>query len=172
MKENIYLIPWTNGTYVPCIAERKPRSNAILLTPEGTYPTLLAYLTYDAYGCGTIMGKQIDSRTELLKYLMRCGEMCYTFVKLWDYDMYQNVDKELDALFDKVYLTRMEAVRGNGAVNSAYAFTDMVTLEEYCECCQFKCSDTHIRTEEAPDLLTDLAESPFPECDALLFSNG
>ena len=135
MKENIYLIPLENGTYAPCVAEDKPRTNAILLTGERSYPTLLSYLGYDAYGCGRIYGERIHNRTELLGFLFTCGEMCYGLEKLWDYDICQGITDDLRDLFSKAYDTWMEAVRGDGAVNAAYAFTETITLEESCAPC-------------------------------------
>lgn len=136
MKENVYLIPLANGTYAPCIAEKQPRSNAVLLTSEQSYPTLLSYLVYDAYGCSQIYSERIHDRTELLGFLFTCGEMCYGLEKLWDYDLLHGVDDELGNLFDKAYHTWMEAVRGDGAVNAAYAFVNTTSLKEHCEYCK------------------------------------
>ena len=136
MKENVYLIPLANGTYAPCIAENQPRTNAVLLTSEQTYPTLLSYLVYDAYGCGEIYSERIHNRTELLGCLFTCGEMCYGLARLWDYDLSQGINDELGDLFDTAYHTWMEAVRGIGAVNAAYAFVKTTSLDEHCRHCK------------------------------------
>lgn len=135
MKENVYLIPLANGTYVPCVAQNRPHYNAIMLTPEGNYPALAAYLEYDFYGCGEINAVQVNNRTELLDFLFTCGEMCNGIVKLWKYDMYEEISDDIKALFDTAYDTRMEAIRGDGAVNSSYAFTDTTSLDEFCAHC-------------------------------------
>ncbi len=136
MKENIYLIPITNGTYAPCVAEEKPYHNAILLTSEGSYPTLLSYVEYDVYGCEYFHSEQINNRTELLDFLFACGEMCWGILKLWDYDLIQGISEDLDDLFGRAYKTRMDAIRGDGAVNTAYAFVNTTTLDEYCAHCR------------------------------------
>lgn len=149
MKNKIYLIPLANGTYAPCIAEKQPRTNATLLASEQSYPALLSYVDYDVYGCGYIHGVQINSRTELLDSLFTCGEMCWGIVKLWDYDLCQNISDSLYDLFETAYQTRMEAIRGNGAVNAAYAFTKTTSLEEYCTY-RVKCGG-----KTAPSTITD-----------------
>ena len=136
MKEKLYLIPLANGTYAPCFAEKQPRSNAVLLTSEQSYPTLLSYLVYDAYGCSQIYGERIHNRTELLGFLFTCGEMCYGLEKLWDYDLCHGISNDLRNLFNKAYDTWVEAVRGDGAVNAAYAFVETTSLEEHCKHCK------------------------------------
>ena len=165
MKENVYLIPFDNGTYAPCVADRVPRKNAILLTSEKSYPTLLAYVEYDAYGCGYIHSEQINNRAELLDSLFTCGEMCWGIVGLWDYDLYQNISDNLYNLFNNAYGVRMEAIRGDGAVNAAYAFVNTTTLEEYCAGCKNRCSKSTVGTADAKCASTE-------NLDYLPFSDG
>jgi hypothetical protein len=159
MRKNVYLIPLTNGTYAPCVAEKKPRSNAIFLTEERSYPTLLSYMAYDAYGCSQIYGEQISNQTELLGFLFTCGEMCYGLVGLWDYDLYRGIGDDLLDLFNTAYGTWMEAIRGDGAVNARYVFTETTSLEEYCERCLHKCdkalANDNITATEANQPLGD-----------------
>ena len=163
MKENVYLIPFVNGTYAPCIAEKHPRSNAVLLTSEQSYPTLLSYFVYDAYGGSQIHGKRIHDRTELLDFLFTCGEMCYGLEKLWDYDVRQGISNELCDLFNKAYDTWGEAVRGDGAVNATYAFVNSTSLEEYCSRCRNMCAKLAVYADNEVCVPTeDFDDLPFP----------
>lgn len=163
MSENVYLIPLANGTYAPCVAKKAPRESAILLANEQSYPTLLSYVEYDVYGCGYIHGEQINNRTELLGFLFTCGEMCWGIVKLWDYDLYQNISNDLYNLFETAYQVRMEAIRGNGAVNAAYAFVNSTTLEEHCARCRNRCAKSTVCTDDEGCVLTEaFGDLPFP----------
>lgn len=132
MNNNVYLVPLSNGTYVPYIEETAPSDKAVLLTREGDYPVLLVGLCFDAYGCGNKFERTIQDRSELLSELLQCGQLCDAIWKLWDYDVDLGFSDDIGDLFDLVYYTRMEAIRGNGAVNCKYDFTDSTSLEEYC----------------------------------------
>lgn len=150
MKENIYLIPLANGTYAPCVAEKAPRESAILLASECSYPTVVSYLEFDVYGCEHLCEEPIKNRAELLDLLFTCGEMCWHIVGLWEYDSSRHISDELIYLFETAYKTRMEAVRGDGAVNAAYAFVDTITLGEYCALCKRRGGRMCLTNDQVP----------------------
>lgn len=135
MNNNVYLVPLSNGTYVPYIEPTAPSDEAILLTKEGDYPVDLGIINFDVYGCGETFERTINSRAELLNELLLCGQMCCALANLWDYDVDRGYSDDIGNLFDTVYYTRMEAIRGNGSVNCKYDFTGSTSLEEYCACC-------------------------------------
>ena len=135
MNNHVYLVPLSNGTYVPYIEETAPSDKAVLLTREGDYPVLLVGLCFDAYGCGNKFERTIHDRSELLSELLLCGQLCDAIWKLWDYDVDLGFSDDIGDLFDSVYATRMDAIRGDGAVNCKYDFTNSTSLEEYCAFC-------------------------------------
>lgn len=142
MNNNVYLVPWSNGTYVPYIEPTAPSDEAILLTKEGDYPVDLGIMNFDAYGCGETFEHTINSRAELLNELLLCGQMCCALAKLWDYDVDRDYSDDIGNLFDAVYHTRMDAIRGNGNVNAKYDFANCISLGEYCSHCP-NCVDKH-----------------------------
>ena len=138
MNNYIYLVPLSNGTYVPYIEPFAPNHNAVLLTKEGEYPASLVGICFDAYGNGKRCERIVQDRSELLEELLIDGQMCCALAKLWDYDVDRGYSDDIGNFFDKVYHTRMEAIRGNGSVNAKYAFVDSVSLDEYCSQCVYE----------------------------------
>ena len=135
MNNNVYLVPLSNGTYVPYIEPFAPNHNAVLLTKEGEYPASLVGICFDAYGNGKRCERIVQDRSELLEELLIDGQMCCALARLWDYDVDRDYSDDIGNLFDAVYHTRMDAIRGNGSVNCKYYFTGSTSLEEYCACC-------------------------------------
>lgn len=138
MNNYVYLVPLSNGTFVPYIEETAPSDKAVLLTREGNYPVSLLIVCYDVYGIGEAYECIVQSRSELLQELLLNGQMCNVLVKLWDYNIDHGCSDDIGNLFNLVYCTRMEAVRGNGAVNAKYDFVDTTSLDEYCSRCVFE----------------------------------
>lgn len=151
MNNYVYLVPLSNGTYVPYIEETAPCKEAVLLTREGDYPVDVGIINYDAYGCGESFEHTVNNRSELLSELLQCGQICCALWKLWDYDVDRGYSDDIGDLFDLVYYTRMEAIRGNGVVNAKYDFVDTTSLDEYCSNCPYRCnhSDSCIKKSTA-----------------------
>lgn len=112
MKKKIYLLPAYNGRYVPHIATKKPRKDAVLLTAIGKYPTTLSWLCFDAYGQGHLSECDINSESELMKHLYSCGDCQCAIAKLWDLDINQEYNDKIGDLFDRAYEGRGREIRG------------------------------------------------------------
>jgi len=106
----VYLVPLSNGTYVPYVEETAPCEKAVLLTQEGDYPASILSAPFDACDFDDAYEDTVQNRSELLQALLLNGQMGNVIVKLWDHSVHHICSIDICNLFDDVYHTRMDAI--------------------------------------------------------------
>lgn len=107
---NIYLIPDENFTYVSCISDDAPSTDAIFLVKEGSYPAEAWHERHDLNLDRLLMREELNNRDELIQYLDFLGSCRHALLNLWDYDINVDASDELLHLFDVCYARKVELI--------------------------------------------------------------
>lgn len=107
---NVYLIPSEDSTYVSCISDYAPSTEAIFLVEEGCYPVEAWHKRHDLNMDSILMSEAIVDRNDLIKYLDFNGKCRNEIIKLWSFDTYDNSLVELHRLFDECYARKAELI--------------------------------------------------------------
>lgn len=108
---NIYLIPDKDSTYISCISDDAPSTDAIFLTKEGDYPVEAWHERHDLNSDRLLMKETINNRDELIQYLDFLGQCRHAMLQLWGYDIDKNTSEDSLALFDACYSRKMELIQ-------------------------------------------------------------
>lgn len=107
---NVYLIPDADSTYVSCISDDAPSTEAIFLVKEGLYPVEIWYKRHDLNMDAMLYAETINNRDELISYLDFQGQCRNEIIRLWDFYTYDNSLVKLHRLFDKCYDRKAELI--------------------------------------------------------------
>lgn len=107
---NVYLISDEDFTYISCISDDAPSTDAIFLVEEGAYPVEAWHKRHDLNLDSLLMTEYINNRDELIEYLDFQGACRNEIVRLWDFYTYDNSLVKLHRLFDKCYERKVELI--------------------------------------------------------------
>lgn len=106
----IYLIPDNDSTYMSCVSDDAPSTDAIFLVEEGEYPVEAWHKRHDLNMDSLLMSETIVDREDLIKYLDFNGKCRNEIIRLWDFYTYDNSLVELHRLFDQCLSRKAEII--------------------------------------------------------------
>lgn len=178
-RNNVYLVPLANGTYVPYVQETAPTKNAVRLTREGKYPVRLEYIVYfnSKNGC-EIQDKQIQkgwendfgdsrlvfeceisNRKELIEKLLECGQNCRVIFYLWEFYGF-NVTIRSDILFNNAYWAKKLMCYWREDEDSERVVDDVLSLREFYRYARI-IRDVSTHSKEIQDKIKDVPKERF-----------
>ena len=97
---NVYLIPDEDSTYVSCISDDAPSTEAVFLVKEGSYPVEAWYKRHDLNMDAMLYAETINNRDALIEFLDFQGQCRNEIVRMWNFYTYDNSLVEIHRLFD------------------------------------------------------------------------